>query len=423
MNNMDRRDFAKSLGVKAGALSALAAAPVGFLASPLEEFRAKAKATTSDPGLLSLCKAILKQNLLAPGERMVVATGYQYAEDYVLAMMEAGAKLGAACMHVLVFPKFEGKDMVSGTTVTHAEIFAEADLIIDCGQGRPPKIPSAGVGSGKRLDHNLSSDRAYLMRPGSKVRWLSIGGGMSNTIEIQRYLFPTQAIRNRSIKGAEIFHNGKEMHVTCPHGTDIHFDLTGRTGHCQYGIADIGGRWDNFATALSAVAPVETSAEGKIVYVGGDDIKDINPRVVPESETITLTYGGNGQATKIDGGRLAREFEEYLGRTNHPGITQMAHVGYGTDPRIKWIRNNILGRPLNYGDLHQMHHNMWGTVMIALGKNAQYGGGPHANYSGLGTAASNTAPYHPHTALIQGASLSVDGVLLCDKGDLTSAAA
>ena len=92
---MDRRDFAKSLTVKAGALSALAAAPAGFLASSLP-----AEAKTRDPGLLYLCRAILKQNLLKAGEMMIVATGYIFPEDYVAAMLQRGIRDGcprAAC--------------------------------------------------------------------------------------------------------------------------------------------------------------------------------------------------------------------------------------------------------------------------------------------------------------------------------------
>ena len=279
MNNMDRRDFAKSLTVKAGALSALAAVPAGFLASPL-----RAEAKTADPGLLSLCKAILKQNVLTAGERMVVATGYLYDEDYVKALLEAGAEMGAATMHVAVFPKFDGEKMVSGVTRTHAEIYSETDLLIDCGMGRPPRIPSPGVGSGKFLDHEFRTDRQFMTSPRSKTRWLSLGGGMSGTVEIQRYLFPNQEIRSISLRGAEIFHNGRELHVTCPHGTDIRFSIEGRVGHCQYGMADVGGRWDNFATALSETSPVETSAEGVIVYVPGDDISDVLPTVLPRAK-------------------------------------------------------------------------------------------------------------------------------------------
>jgi len=426
MSNMDRRDFTKSLGVKAGALSALAVAPAGFLSSPLMVEDKTAEAKPADPGLLSLCKAILKQNKLAAGERMVVATSYIYDQEYVNALLEAGSKLGAATSHMAVYPKFDGEKMVSGATRTHAEIFSEADLLIDCGMGRPPRIASPGVGSGKHLDHEFRSDRQYLMSPSSKTRWLSLGGGMSGTVELQRFLFPTQEIRERTLRSAEIFHNGREMHITCPHGTDIKFNIEGRVGHCQYGIADVAGRWDNFATATVACAPVKESAEGVIVFVGGDDISDVIPTVLPVDEGVTLTYGGSGstagQATKIEGGRLAREFEAYLGQTNHPDITRMAHVGYGTDHRIKKLRYNIMKRHLTDGEFHQIHHNAWGSCMIAMGRNNQYHGGPHNNYSGLGLAADNSAPFHPHTSLIQGASLSIDGVLLCDEGELTAAA-
>ena len=172
MNNMDRRDFAKSLTVKAGALSALAAAPAGFLATPL-----RAEAKTADPGLLSLCEAILKQNKLTAGERLVIATSYIYDQDYVNALLEAGAKMGAAGSHVAVYPKFDGEKMVSGATRTHAEIYSEADLLIDCGMGRPPRIPSPGIGGGKKLDHEFRTDRQFLTSPRSKTRWLSLGGG------------------------------------------------------------------------------------------------------------------------------------------------------------------------------------------------------------------------------------------------------
>jgi len=414
---MDRRNFAKSLGVKAGALSALAAAPVGFMATPL-----RALAKTSDPGLLPLCKAILKQNLLQPDERMLVATGYMYDEEYVMALLQAGAELGAAVMHLPVFPKWEGEKMVSGRTATHAKIYAEADLLLDVSMGRPPGVPSPGVGSGKFLDHEFKSDRQFMTRPGSRTRWLSIGG-MSSTVGIQRYLFPTKEIRARSIRGAEIFHNGKELRVRCPHGTDLVCSLEGRTGHSQYGIADVGGRWDNFATAVVAAAAVETSTEGVIVYVAGDDIKDIEPRVLPnDKEKITLTYGSAGQITKVDGGRLAKEFEEYLASYNHPDITRLAHIGYGTDHRIHRLNHRVLFSDITSDMKHQFHHNAWGSVMIAMGRNNQYHGGPHANYSGLGLAARNAAPSHPHTALIQGASLWVDDVLLCDNGELTKEA-
>ena len=285
--------------------------------------------------------------------------------------------------------------------------------------GRPPRIPGAGVGSGKHLDHEFRTDRQYLMSPRSKTRWLSLGGGMSGTVELQRYLFPTQEIRARTLHSVKIFHEGREIHITCPHGTDFRCSIEGRVGHCQYGIADMAGRWDNFATATVACAPVKTSAEGVIMLVPGDDISDVLPTVLPPGETVKLTYGGGGQATKIEGGRLAREFEQYFARTDHPDITRMAHVGYGTDHRIKYLRNNIMSRHLTDGEYHQIHHNAWGSVMITMGRNNQYHGGPHNNYSGLGLAADNSAPFHPHTSLIQGASLSIDGVLLVDKGELT----
>lgn len=417
---MDRRDFAKTVALKAGAVSVLAVVPgAGLIARP-------ASAKRVDPGLLNLSRAILKQNLLQAGEKLVVATGYSYDQPYVTALLQAGAEMGAASLHVPVFPRFEGdgERMRAGITRTHAEIFADADLLIDFAYGREPGTPGAGVGSGKLLDHQYRTDRQYMMSPESKTRWLSLGGGMSDTPRMQRAFFPTEEIRARTLRGVLVFHEGRQLHITSPHGTDVVMSIDGRVGHTQYGIADAPGRWDNFGTALVAAAPVETSTEGVIVYVPGDDIRDVEPRVLPPGETVTLTYGRAGQITRIDGGRLARAFEEYLSRTDHPDITRMAHVGYGTDPRIRGAaQNRLLGNDsIIDGLLHSHHHNAWGVVMIALGRNDQYHGGPHNNYSGLGVNAANAAPFHPHTALIQNPSLSVDGVKMVEDGQLVGPA-
>jgi len=330
---MDRRDFAKSLGVKAGALSALAAAPVGLMASSIP-----ADAKTRDPGLLHLCRAILKQNLLKAGEMMVVATGYIFPEDYVAAMVQAGSEMGALVIHVPVHPKgTENGRLRPGLTGEHWRLYAQADLLIDVSYGRPAGVPAGTSGYGGKIGgaftHEYPTDRAFIHREGSKTRWLLVHFEPA----MQRILFANQARRARAIRGAELLHTANEVRIESEAGSDVTFGARGKQGHCQYGIADVPGRWDPYGTGCVAVAPVKTEAEGVLVFEPGDVLLQMNPQFLPEGEKIKLTFRG-GEIVQVDGTRAAGLWDNLIQSYGHPDSLRVAHVGFGIHEATRQFR-------------------------------------------------------------------------------------
>ncbi len=412
---MDRRDFAKSLTVKAGALSALAAAPAGFLASSLP-----AEAKTRDPGLLYLCRAILKQNLLKAGEMMIVATGYIFPEDYVAAMLQAGSEMGALVLHVPVYPK-EGENgrVRSGLTFDHWKLYAQADLLLDVSFGRPPGVPGGTSGQGgvvyaeKIGDHEYPTDRAYINRVGSKTRWLLI----HFDVPMQRTLFANQARRARAIRGAELLHNANEIRIESSAGSECTFGKRGRQGHSQYGIADVPGRWDPYGTGCVACAPVKTEAEGVLVFEPGDVLMQMTPQMLPEGEKIKLTFRG-GEIVQVDGTRAARLWDELIQSYNHhPDFGRVAHIGFGIHEATRRIRLQT-----NPKALYAYHHNDQGSFLFALGNNCGHGGGgAELNYSGLGMNADACGPNHTHFSFHgKGRNMWLDDVQVVEDGELVA---
>ena len=412
---MDRRDFAKSLTVKAGALSAMAAAPAGFLASSL-----RAEAKTRDPGLLHLCRAILKQNLLKAGEMMVVATGYVFPEEYVAAMLQAGSEMGALAVHVPVYPK-EGDEgrLRAGLTGEHWKLYAQADLLLSPGFGKPAGVPAGTSGYGGKIggsfSHEYPTDRAYINREGSKTRWLSCGFD----VPLQRTLFSNQARRARAIRGAELMHNANEVRIESSAGSECTFGKRGRQGHSQYGIADVPGRWDVYGTGCVACAPVKTEAEGVLVFEPGDVLLQMTPQMLTEGEKIKLTFRG-GEIVQVDGTRAARLWDELIQSYGHPDSLRVAHVGFGIHEATRQFR--ITQGATNPRALYAYHHNDAGSFLFALGNNCGHGGGGKSlNYSGLGMNADACGPNHTHFSFHgKGRNMWLDDIQVVEDGELVA---
>tara|TARA_Y100000590_G_scaffold465364_1_gene637464 strand:- start:25 stop:1302 length:1278 start_codon:yes stop_codon:yes gene_type:complete len=414
MSIMNRRDFAKSLAVtggalSAGTLSALEAAPTDMFTGSVPS-----DAKTSDKGLLHLTKSILKQNLLKAGEFCVVATGYIYPADYVAAMIQSGQELGALMVHVPVFPN-EGKDgrLTPGLTMDHWHLYATADLLVDVSFNKPGGVPGGTSGYGGKIgDHDYPTDRAIIHRVGSKTRWL----GIHFDVPLQRTLFANQARRARSIYGAELLHNASEVRIESDAGSDIWFGKKGKQGHSQYGIADVPGRWDMICTAVVATASNKDEAEGVLVFEPGDVLLQMTPQVLPQGEEIKITFRG-GEIVNVEGTRAARFWDELLSSYGHPDSKRVAHVGFGTHEKTRHLRLEGERTPRA---VYAYHHNDSGSFLFALGNNCGHGGGGRElNYSGLGMNADACGPNHTHFSFhAPGRRMWFDDKLVVDDGEL-----
>ena len=406
---MNRREFAARIGANSAAISALSMLPAGVFVWP----RKGAAQAPSDEPLVTHCRTILEQNLLKTGERFVVATGYIYDEEWVRALLQAGSDLGAVAMHVPVFPKVDKQRLSSGLTPEHWELYAETDFLLTTSLGRPQGIPGPSTSYITKIgNHGYRTDMEYIHRPGSKTRWLDI----SFSLNTQKRLFPNAERRARALKNVKILHDARELRIVSRAGSDFVCRKEGRSGHCQYGIADVPGRWDNFGTGCINCSPIETSAEGKLVFEPGDIFLDLEPKVLPAGEPVELTFGGGGNITRVDGGRMAGWLEKLLESYDHPDATKMSHVGWGIHEATRL--NKVEGREVTGENIYTYHHNNAGSTMISLGRNLGFGvGGPETNYAGLG-GGMNAAPNHTHFSFHGKVDFYCDDQKICEDGKL-----
>ena len=161
-------------------------------------------------------------------------------------------------------------------------------------------------------------------------------------------------IAGDAMKAATYLTKRATAKVTTPAGTNLIMSLVGMSG-----IADTGqflkpGQFGNLPSGEAFIAPVENSAHGTIVIDGS------MAGIGMLSEPIRLTVR-NGYATKISGGKEARQLRKLIQPFGRLG-RNIAELGIGTNYKAK-ITGNILE-----------DEKVAGTVHIALGDNASIGG-------------------------------------------------
>jgi leucyl aminopeptidase (aminopeptidase T) len=163
--------------------------------------------------------------------------------------------------------------------------------------------------------------------------------------------------------------------VTAPGGTDVALSLHGREAICDDGDLRARGAWGNLPAGEAFIAPLESEAQGTIVFDGslaGWGFLD-------EPLTIELE---DGRAVTATGGPAAKWLLETLDAGGDNGRT-IAELGIGTNP-LATITGAILE-----------DEKAEGTVHFAFGTN-----------SGIGGA--NQASVHID-GLVRGAQVELDG--------------
>jgi len=209
--------------------------------------------------------------------------------------------------------------------------------------------------------------------------------GITKEIMIRGMNADYSAIAKRSIKLKKILEKGKRIRVTTAAGTDISFDIVGRTAIASKGLFHKKGESGNLPTGETFLAPVEGTANGAFVVDGSMAglglIGDVNIKVEVE----------NGFAAKITGGRPAKQLREMLDKVGK-GARNIAEFGIGTNDSAR-----LSGILLE-------DEKVMGTIHIALGNNISMGG-------------SFNVPIHLD-GVIKKPTVYLDSKLLMDKGKL-----
>ncbi|MDI6894706.1 MAG: aminopeptidase [Bacillota bacterium] len=155
-------------------------------------------------------------------------------------------------------------------------------------------------------------------------------------------------------KVAALLDGAAEARVRTPAGTDLTLDISGRRAMRDTGLYTRPGDFGNLPAGEAYIAPGEGSARGRLVVDGsmaGVGTLD-QPLVI---EVV------DGQADSITGGVAAARLTDLLDRVGRDA-RNLAELGIGTNPAAR-VTGNVLE-----------DEKVLGTVHLALGANASFGG-------------------------------------------------
>jgi len=150
---------------------------------------------------------------------------------------------------------------------------------------------------------------------------------------------------------ADILSEAEWMHIKAE-GTDIEFSIKDRKAIADTGLFHQKGQYGNLPAGEAFVAPIETSAFGRLTITYGPDRKLERP--------ITLKFK-DGAVEELEGFEPYRHYLEDIFK-RHENARFIAEFGVGTNPKAK--------RPDNVLEAEKI----LGTIHIAIGDNHSFGG-------------------------------------------------
>ncbi len=160
-------------------------------------------------------------------------------------------------------------------------------------------------------------------------------------------------IRDLSLKIKEKLSGAKKVEITAPNGTHISLSVEGREFIADTGLLHNEGDFGNLPAGEVFVAPVEGSANGKLVI-------DYGPEEGKLSSSV-IVYIENGNAVRVEGrGRIKDLLESKFEEDER--CRNVAELGIGTNPGATHVENILEAEKI------------LGTIHIAFGDNSSFGG-------------------------------------------------
>ena len=188
--------------------------------------------------------------------------------------------------------------------------------------------------------------------------------------------FPRMAARSRRV--AELLTRADEAHVTCPLGSDLRLDLTGRVGIPDDGDLTSPGMFGNLPCGEGFIAPLGGDGVVMAATIASVGLPD-------EAVRLTVAGGRLEDAEGEWGARLTARLDAAGEEGRH-----LAELGVGTNEAA-----NLTGNILE-------DEKILGTVHVAFGASAGIGG-------------TVSVPVHLD-CLVQDATLDVGGTRVLDGG-------
>jgi leucyl aminopeptidase (aminopeptidase T) len=167
-----------------------------------------------------------------------------------------------------------------------------------------------------------------------------------------------QKIAEETKKIAKLLSEANKANIKTETGTDITFSLEGREGKVDAGIFRERGSWGNLPSGEAYIAPLEGTANGRVVVEVGwyPDLKEKMVLTFKDGYVVEISGGGDVGDRFRSLLALEKNEQPYISRRN------LAELGVGTNPYAR--------RPDNVLEAEKIR----GTVHIAIGDNSHMGG-------------------------------------------------
>lgn len=208
--------------------------------------------------------------------------------------------------------------------------------------------------------------------------------------EILERLFPTPALRKRVEAGERRLSGAKSLRFTNAAGTDVTYNLDGKTILTEYGYTSTPGRWDHWPGGFLATVAADKGVNGCVV-MDTDDIVFPQKRFVASPIEFVIR---DGNVIEINGGPDADQLKEFIDDYNDPRAYAISHIGWGLNADCKWA--------VDLPGIGMDGRACYGNVLFSMGPDTEFGG-------------DNDTPCHLDLPM-QNCTLMLDDELIVDEG-------
>lgn len=286
-----------------------------------------------DAGLLKAARTALVECMNISKKEVLLVIVDEPLRRVGYAFWEAGRRLGVeSILTEIVEREMHGSEPPDAI----AQLMANVDVVI---------APTT-----KSLSHT-NARRAACAKG---VRIATLPGITIDSMKRTLALDYKKKVMGPTIRLAKLLTRASHARVVTPAGTDIIMSLRGREGEADTGIAHKGGDFTNLPAGEAYIAPVEGTANGRIVADGSM----AGVGLIRQPFTMHVK---NGYVVKFEGGKAADTIRRLAAKVGKLG-TNIAELGIGTN-----VKAHIVGNVLE-------DEKAIGTVHIAIGDNRSMGG-------------------------------------------------
>jgi len=147
-----------------------------------------------------------------------------------------------------------------------------------------------------------------------------------------------------------------QVHILTSIGTDLTFSIEGRAGGSEHGLFHHKGEWGNLPAGEGFIAPVEGTANGRLVVPSG--------WYIGLKEVMVLEFNNGYVSSLTGGGEVGNQFRNLFrfGEEEFQHRRNCAELGIGTNPNAKNAENGLEAEKIG------------GTIHIAVGDSAHMQG-------------------------------------------------